>query len=67
MLIISVNMKYEKSRKEVAMFTAILFEKQRIQDELLLLNIRVKHSRMPRIKKYTLFVPEVSSLKAPKQ
>jgi hypothetical protein len=42
MLIISVNMKYEKSRNEVAIFAGLLFEKEvkRKQEELLLLNVR---------------------------
>ena len=42
MLIILVYTKYEKSRNEVNMFTALPFEKEvkRKQDELLLLNIR---------------------------
>lgn len=42
MLITSIYMKYEKSRNEMALFTALPFEKhvKRKQYELLLLNIR---------------------------
>jgi hypothetical protein len=62
-------MKYEKSRKEVTMFMALLFEKQvkRKQDELLRLNIRFQALKNAKDKKYTLLVPKVSSLKAHEQ
>jgi len=63
-------MKYEKSRNELAMFTALLFEKQvkRKQDELLFLNIRFQALSDAKDKnKYSLLVPKVSSLKAHEQ
>lgn len=70
MLVISVNMKYEKWRNEIAMFTALLFEKQvkRKQDEPLLLNIHFHALKDAKNKKkYTLLVPKVSSLNAREQ
>ena len=53
----------------MAMFMALLFEKQvkRKQDELLLLNIRFQALKNAKNKKYTLLVPKVSSLKAHEQ